>query len=175
MVVTNNDALYDLVGRLRGQGVSRTRTYWHDILGYNYRMTNIAAAIGLAQLKRVDETLKRKREIADQYKDRLASVRGVVLQSEPSWARNVYWMFSILVPAEKRKRLCDYLDRHGVETRPFFYPAHKMPVYTEYHKQEFPVAQMLATRGINLPSGPTVTDDEIHYVCSVVKRFLSKH
>ena len=175
MVVTNNDALYDLCVRLKGQGVSTTGTYWHDILGYNYRMTNVAAAIGLAQLERVTETLRRKREIANMYKRELNGVDGVVLQGEAPWALNVYWMFSILVAPEKRERLCDYLSQHGVETRPFFHPAHKMPVYAEYHKQEFPVAEKLAASGINLPSGPALTDDEIKYVCSVVKRFLREH
>jgi perosamine synthetase len=138
-------------------------------------MTNIAAAIGLAQLGRVNDTLKRKREIADFYRSRLEPVQGVVLQSEAPWARNIYWMFSILVPPAKRDRLCDYLSQHGVETRPFFYPAHRMPVYAEYEKQEFPIAQKLAASGINLPSGPTLTDDEIDYVCTLVKKFLREH
>jgi perosamine synthetase len=172
MVVTNDDALADLCVRLKGQGVSRADTYWHDILGYNYRMTNIAAAIGLAQLERVAETIRRKREIAHLYKSQLDAVEGVVLQGEAPWALNVYWMFSILVPPEKRERLRDYLRQQGVETRPFFHPAHTMPIYAEYRHQQFPVAQEIASRGINLPSGPTLIDDEIKYVCGAVKRFL---
>jgi perosamine synthetase len=137
-------------------------------------MTNVAAAIGLAQLERVTETLRRKREIADLYKRELNGVDGVVLQGEAPWALNVYWMFSILVAPEKRDRLRHYLDQQGVETRPFFYPAHTMPVYAEYNSQKFPVAQEIAVRGINLPSGPTLTDNEIKHVCTGVKRFLMK-
>jgi perosamine synthetase len=172
MVVTDNDAFSDLCVRLKGQGVSRTEMYWHDILGYNYRMTNIAAAIGLAQLERVTKTLKRKREIANLYERELNGVDGVVLQGEAPWALSVYWMFSILVAPEKRDRLRHYLSQRGVETRPFFHPAHMMPIYAEYNNQQFPVAQEIAARGINLPSGPTLTDVEVKHVCNAVKRFL---
>jgi perosamine synthetase len=172
MLVTNNDALADLCARLKGQGVSTTHTYWHDILGYNYRMTNIAAAIGLAQLERVAETIRRKREIAHLYKSELNAAEGVVLQGEAPWALNVYWMFSILVQPDKREPLREYLRQQGVETRPFFHPAHTMPIYARYRDQKFPVAEEIASRGINLPSGPTLIDDEIKYVCRAVKRFL---
>jgi perosamine synthetase len=174
MLVTNDDALADLCVRLRGQGVSATDTYWHDILGYNYRMTNISAAIGLAQLERVSETIRRKREIGNLYKSKLSAVEDLVLQPEAPWALSVYWMASVLVPPEKRNGLRDYLNDRGVETRPFFYPAHAMPVYAEYNHEKFPIAENIAARGINLPSGPTLADHEIEYVCDLIRRFLAK-
>jgi len=174
MVVTDSDSLSKLCRRLRGQGVVAENTYWHDILGYNYRMSNVAAAIGLAQLERVNETLARKRTIAEVYIGELGSVDGVVLQAEAPWARNVYWMFSILVSQKQREPLRLYLAQEMVETRPFFSPVHMMPMYSEHENRNLPVAQDLAVRGINLPSGPTLTDAEVRRVCHLVRQYLTR-
>ena len=174
MVVTNDSTLADRCFSLRNQGVSKTRTYWHDTLGYNYRMTNICAAIGLAQLERVSETIARKRDIARLYKTKLEHTRGLVTQGEESWAFSVYWMFSILVSPEKRDLLRRYLEDRAVETRPFFYPAHMMPIYLNYNTQGFPVAERISASGINLPSAPTLANDEIERVCDDINGFLGK-
>lgn len=170
MLVTNDDELAAHSRHLRGQGVSPTRTYWHDILGFNYRMTNIAAAMGCAQLERIDETLAAKRRVAQWYESYLGGIEGVTLQSEASWAKCVFWMNSILVAPEVRDPLMAYLAAGGIETRPFFHPAHTMPVYRS--SDSFPVAERLGASGINLPSYADLSEEQVAQICASVRRFV---
>lgn len=170
MVVCNDPVFAERCRHLRGQGVSATKTYWHDVIGFNYRMTNVAAAIGVAQLERVEEVLTAKRRIAERYIANLEGVPGVTLPPEMPWARNVYWMVSILVDPAHRDPLMVFLKDRGVETRPFFYPAHTMPMYAS--ETRFPVAERLGASGINLPSFPELTDGEIDMTCDLVKEYL---
>lgn len=170
MVVTNDANLADACRHLRGQGVSSTRTYWHDVVGFNYRMTNIAAAIGVAQLERVRDVLDRKRHIAERYASNLASVESVTLQHQPDWAENVWWMVSVLVEPARRDDFMAFLKEEGVDTRPFFHPAHTMPMYPS--ERSFPVAEYLGSAGVNLPSYPGLADEEIDFVCEAIRRFF---
>lgn len=172
MLVTNDAALAERARHLRGQGVSPTRTYWHDVLGYNYRMTNIAAALGCAQLERIDETLAAKRGLARLYREHLGGVDGVTIPADPPWAKAVYWMNCILVDPPLRDRLREFLGKEGVETRPFFYPAHTLPMYeTDLH---FPVAERLAASGMNLPSYPTLSEGEVGQICALIGDFMQQ-
>ena len=166
MLVTSDDPLAETARHLRGQGVSPTRTYWHDVVGFNYRMTNVAAAIGCAQLERVEETLRAKREIAAWYRERLHDVRGVELQREADWATPVHWMNSILVDPAIRDDLIAALASKGIETRPFFYPAHTLPMYAT--GGSFPVAERLGASGINLPSWPGLSEGQVDEVSAAV-------
>lgn len=172
MVVTDDDALAERCRHMRGQGVSPERTYWHDVLGFNYRMTNIAAALGVAQLGRIDDVLAAKRAIAMKYRERLADLPGVTFQPEAEWARNVWWMVSILVDPADRDALMLHMRDGGVETRPFFHPAHTMPVFAS--SESFPVAERLGASGINLPSFPELTDEQIDTVCSLVESYVAR-
>lgn len=172
MVVTDDAEFADTCRHLRGQGVSPTRTYWHDVVGFNYRMTNIAAAIGVAQLESIEDTLAVKRRIADRYRDRLAGVPGVTFQPEMEWATNVYWMVSILVDPSLRDGLMAFMRERGADSRPFFYPAHTLPMYLT--DERFPVAERVGASGINLPSSPTLTDDEVDLVCGLVAEFMER-
>jgi perosamine synthetase len=105
MVVTNDETLHDRVAHFKGQGLAKRREYWHDVIGYNYRMTNICAAIGLAQLERVNETIARKRRIAEQYRELLREL-PVTFHGEQKGTFNTFWMCSILTPkAEQRDPL----------------------------------------------------------------------
>jgi len=169
MVVTNNVKLAESCRHLRGQGVSPTRTCWHDVIGFNYRMTNIAAAIGCAQLERISSTISRKREIAKRYEAALSGLPGIVMQTEMPWATNVYWMVSILVANGLRDALMQHLQDNGVETRPFFYPAHTLPMYRS--EGSFPVSERIAASGINLPSFPDLTDEQVDSICRLVEDF----
>ncbi len=173
MLVTNDDELAAHSRHLRGQGVSPTRTYWHDILGFNYRMTNIAAAMGCAQLERIDKTLSAKRTVADWYRRYLEGIEGVTLQTEASWARCVFWMNCILVDPELRDPLMAHLAGEGIETRPFFYPAHTMPVYRT--SERFPVAERLGASGINLPSYAALEEEQVAGICASIRLFLGTH
>lgn len=173
MVVTVDRDFAERCRHLRGQGVSPTRTYWHDVVGYNYRMTNLAASIGVAQLQRIDDVIEMKRAIAARYCANLADIPGVTLPPEMPWAKSVYWMVSVLVEPALRDSLMEFLKENGVETRPFFYPAHIMPMYAA--GQSFPVAERLGASGINLPSFPELTDDEIDSVCALIRSYLDSH
>jgi perosamine synthetase len=170
MVVTNDETLYDRSVHFKGQGLAKHRQYWHDVVGYNYRMTNICAALGLAQLERADALLARKREIACLYREGLAGL-PVTYHDETPDVRHSFWMCSILVddPA-KRDPLREALENEGIETRPLFYPIHTMPMYSEKF-QRHPVAESLGWRGINLPSWPDLQGEQIDVICGRIKKF----
>lgn len=172
MVVTADDELAERCRHLRGQGVSPTRTYWHDEIGFNYRMTNVAAALGVAQLERIDEILERKKAIAAAYVERLAGIPELTLSPQAPWAASVYWMYSILVPPADRDPLMAHLAQNGVDSRPFFHPAHTLPMYRS--ERQFPVAEALGRSGINLPSFPDLTADELEVVTSAVRTYFAR-
>jgi len=170
MVICRDKEVYERACHLKSQGVSKSREYWHDVLAYNYRMTNICAAIGLAQLERADETIARKREIAAQYRRELVGL-PLRLQPEPEGYFHTYWMCSILLDAaSERVGLREYLKEQGIETRPLFPPANTMPhVYSD---ESFPVADSLSGRGINLPSYPALTDKQVTFICDAIKEYF---
>ncbi len=166
MVVTNNKQLATKLKMLRDHGVSGRRKYYHPNLGFNYRMTNLQAALGIAQLKKIEPIIEKKREIASWYKKYLQPiVPEIILQPEAKWAKNVYWMFSILAPKKGRKNrdfLIKELKRKGVDSRPFFFPLNKLPRYKT--EESHPVAEALGISGVNLPSGTDLTEDKIEYI-----------
>jgi perosamine synthetase len=173
MVVTNDQTLFDRAVHYRGQGLAKHRQYWHDVVGYNYRMTNICAAIGLAQLERVEEILKKKRNVANFYIKNLAGT-PLEHQKEVGNVYNSYWMFSVLASSyNEREELRVHLEKLGIETRPTFYPIHTMPMYS--HKfQKHEIAEDLGWRGMNLPSWPELTEAELSYICDSIKSFYAK-
>jgi perosamine synthetase len=171
MVVTNDETLFDRCVHFKGQGLAKHREYWHDVIGYNYRMTNICAAIGLAQLEQVNGFLIRKREISDNYKKAFENT-NLTYHSEHSDVYNSYWMCSILVQKpEQRDLLRDHLSKRRIETRPLFYPVHTMPMFADKF-QKHKNAENLGWRGVNLPSFPSMTDEEqIEIINSVLDFF----
>lgn len=172
MVCTNDKTLYDRAVHFKGQGLAKYREYWHDVIGYNYRMTNICSAIGLAQLERADEIIEKKRKLAGWYNQQLESL-PVTLHKETKDILHVYWMYTILVEnPEVRDNLREHLKQAGIETRPTFYPAHTMPMYTEKY-QKHPVAEDIGWRGINLPSYPDLTKEDVEFICERIKEFFS--
>jgi perosamine synthetase len=172
MVVTNDETLHDRVVHFKGQGLAKHREYWHDVIGYNYRMTNICAAIGLAQLERADTILAQKRRIAEWYMKALQGV-PVEFHRESPGTTHSYWMCSILVnKPEQREPLRDRLREEGIETRPFFYPVHTMPMYVQKY-QRHPVAEDLGWRGINLPSYPGLEEHDVMLICGHIKSFIN--
>lgn len=170
MVVCRDERLHQRCCHLKAQGVSSSREYWHVELAYNYRMTNICAAIGLAQLEQIDEILARKRAIADAYAEGLKGLPLKVHQEMPN-VRHSYWMCSVLLDdAAARDDLRRHLAELEIETRPFFYPAHTMPVYRE--EASYPVAESLSARGINLPSWPGLDQNETGRVIEVIRSYF---
>lgn len=172
MVVTDDETLYDRAVHFKGQGLAKHRQYWHDVIGYNYRMSNICAAIGLAQLERADELLAKKKQIAQWYADELAGV-PITLHREAGEVSHSYWMCSILVEdSAKRDPLREALENNGIETRPVFYPVHTMPMYARKF-QRHPVAESLGWRGINLPSWPDLNRQQVNKISACIKQFFS--
>jgi perosamine synthetase len=164
MCLTNDPATAEHLRLLRDHGMDPKRPYWHDIVGFNYRMTNLQAAVGVAQVKRIAGFIEKKREMAAWYAEALAPLARagrITLQPEAPWARSVFWMSSVVLAdtavsvEQVRARMSD----HGVDTRPFFHPAHLLPPYAT--GERLPVAEHLASHGINLPSGTCLVRDEV--------------
>lgn len=178
MVTTDDDALAARVRLLRGQGMDAERRYWFPVVGYNYRMMNIPAAIGLAQLERAGWHTARRREVADAYLRLLGGVPGLRWQAEREWARHAYWMFTVVLcdgEAGDRDLLAARLHEEGVETRPVFYPVHSLPPYREASRgEEFPVAENLARRGVSLPTWAGLSDEDLSYVCERLRACMSR-
>lgn len=177
MVVTNSDALARRVYQLKGQGMDFERRYWFPIIGYNYRMMNLPAAIGLAQLERADWHLARRQEIASWYAEQLRDVRGLAWQTEQEWGKRVHWLFTVMLSddiAISRDELMAQLERRGIETRPVFYPMHVLPPYREANDGEvYRVAEAIARRGISLPTWVGLTRADVLYVCDSLRECLS--
>ncbi len=173
MVTTNDDELMRLARRLRDHAFSDERHFWHKYLGFNYRMTNLQAAIGLAQTERLDELVEIRRTNAARYTAALSKIPGLTLPVERPWARNVYWMYGVLVEDEfgiARDELRRRLARRGIETRTFFIPIHLQPIYYRlFEGRRYPVSEELCRRGLYLPSGATLAGTEIDYVCEMVR------
>jgi perosamine synthetase len=173
MVVTNDKTLIERARHFKGQGLAPHREYWHDAIGYNYRMTNIEAAIGLAQLERADEFLRCKRALALQYARALADLPVMVHAEAPDTVHS-YWMVSLLVErAEDREPLRAHLAADGIETRPLFYPVHTMPMYSRSFRKHV-VAEDLAWRGINLPSWPGLCESQIRHIVASIRAFHAR-
>lgn len=172
MVITNNPELAKKMKHLKMQGVVDYREYWHDVVGYNYRMTNICAAIGVAQMEHIDKILAKKRQIAMWYNEFLQDT-PVTMHAEQEETVHSYWMCSILAPdAASRDELRAYLKEQEVETRPTFCLSHEMPMY--HSDSEFPVAKDLSARGMNIPSHPGLTKEEVKEISVIISNFFTK-
>lgn len=173
MVVCRDDAVADRVRRLRGQGLVPGREYWHDIAGYNYRMTNLCAAIGLAQLERIATILARKQRLDARYRSALAG-STLRFQRHHDDDQPSHWMTSVLTPeAGQRDPLRAALAMAGVETRPLFSPVHLMPMYGG-RRGAFPVAENLSGRGLNLPSWPDLSESQVAHVTATILDHLER-
>ncbi len=168
MVVTNNEELYKKMKLLKSQGVDPNKRYWHIVMGYNYRMTNLQAAIGLAQLENVDWHLTQRIRVADAYKKYFSGHENLFLmQAEPEGYHHVYWMNNVILSDEvklDRDEVMRRMEEKGVEMRPVFYPMHIMPPYLD-NTVSFPVAEKLGARGISLPTHAQLSDDDIKFIC----------
>nr|WP_243152241.1 DegT/DnrJ/EryC1/StrS family aminotransferase [Pseudoflavonifractor sp. 524-17] len=152
MLTTNQEELYTRTKLLRSQGADPHKRYWHTTAAYNYCMTNLQAAVGLAQLEKMEWHLEQRQRVARLYEKYLPRLRDLVtVQAIPEPASHVYWMNSIMLSDKVSKSRDQVLEEQNIETRPLFYPMHVMPPY-EDHTVECPVAESLAARGLNLPS-----------------------
>jgi perosamine synthetase len=172
MVTTNNEEIAGLVRRLRDHAFSEDRHFWHRYRGFNYRMTSLQAAVGLAQTERLPQFVEKRRATARLYRELLAGVPGLTLPRELPGRKNVFWMFGMLVDDAfgcTRDQLRHHLASQGIETRTFFIPMHLQPVYFAQNRgRRFPVAEELCRSGLYLPSGATLTEADVRFVAATV-------
>lgn len=155
MCLSNDEKLVSKMQILRDHGMSRTKKYWHDCIGFNYRMTNLQAAIGLAQLERIDIILKEKEEIENLYRSILSSCTDIEFQkNDLNDRKKVTWMISVLYNKDK-ERLMKLLENNRIETRPFFYPLSSMPIYEQYTFSN-KNSQSISKLGLNFPTNKAV-------------------
>jgi len=179
MLVVDDDRLAERARRLRNLGFQPGRRFLHAELGFNYRLTNMQAALGLAQVERMDEIVARKRRMGQAYTERLSEVAGLELQVQQPWARSVYWMFGLVLSEETgldAEQFAARLKASGVETRPFFLGMHEQPVLREqglFAGETYPVAERIARQGLYLPSGLALNEDQIDQVSQAVCEALA--
>lgn len=178
MVVTNDAVLAERLRLLRNLGFTKPR-FRHEVAGYNFRMTGYQAAMGLAQLKKIEQIIDGKRRMASTYTRFLADLPELQLPAELDWARNVYWMYGVVVkPHSKvtRDQLADSLWSCGIETRTFFCPMNQQPCLQSragFKAIPCPVADQLWENGLYLPSSPNLSDETIRIICSDIKKVFN--
>ncbi len=173
MCLTNDQMLAEKMRMLRDHGMNKNKRYWHDVVGFNYRLTNIQAAIGVAQLERIEEFVNTRISLAAAYTHELANVPVIILPPQHNNKRVYYWMYSIIL-AEKAKisrdQLIKILLEQGIESRPFFFPLHRMPPYFENKgDKKFPHSVTLSEQGISLPSYTNLPLETIKKICQIIK------
>ena len=179
MVLTDSPELAEKARSLRNLCFQSERRFYHEDIGYNFRLTNIQAALGLAQLERIERIVARKRWIGQEYTRRLSDIRDVQLPAEQPWARGVYWMYGLVLsdaPGIDASQLAQRLRDCGVETRPFFLGMHEQPVFRMrglFASERYPVAERLARQGLYLPSGVALTEDQLAQVCDALQKVFS--
>lgn len=178
MVLVRTPELAERARGLRNLCFQKKQRFLHDELGYNFRLTNLQAALGVGQIERIDEIVARKRAIAARYRELLADLAGVELPVEQPWATSVYWVYGLVLGEETGKTALQFAERLrelGVETRPFFLGMHEQPVFQRmglFRGEAYPVAERLARQGLYLPSGLTITEAQIVQVAAAVRESL---
>lgn len=176
MITTDDDELAVRLRLYRGQGMDPNRRYWFPVVGYNYRMTNIQAAIGLAQMEGIETALADRERLAAWYDAELSDLtEQIVLPAQAPWAKQVYWMYNIFLREgneNRRDQIMRDLDVMGIETRPVFYPMHVLPPYQE--NSSYPVADLWSQRGINLPTHQDLTQGDVKRIAQSLREVLSK-
>ena len=177
MLVTNSSDIYEKAKYWGNNAKDSHRMFWHTDIGYMYRMSNLLAALGLGQLERVDEFVDKKRQIFHWYQKRLGNIKGLLLNTEKKWAKNIYWMSSIVLDRDfgiTREKVMIRLKERLVDTRPFFYPMSMFPMYKSRSINN-PIAYHIGPNGINLPSGVNLTENQVDYISEQVKDVLLHH
>lgn len=180
MCLTNDEKLAEKMRILRNHGMSPQKKYWHEVVGYNYRMTNLQAALGVAQLSKIDFLVQKRREIAKIYNSVLEDVEGVKTPAEMPWAKNVYWLYTILIEKDEKNSGRDFvkqaLEKEGIETRPVFYPLHQMPAFRNYATSScsFIHAEEISKRGLSLPSSANLSPNDVKEIASIIRDVVER-
>ena len=178
MVLTSDPAYAEKVRSLRNLCFRPERRFYHTELGHNYRLTNMQAALGLAQLERIDQIIDKKRGMGKMYTERLEGIPGLQLPVEEAWARQVYWMYGLVLEelcGMDAVKFANHLEALGVQTRPFFLGMHEQPVFLDrglFKGEHYPIAERIAKQGLYIPSGLALTGAQLEDVCKAVRKVL---
>lgn len=179
MLLTSDDHLAKRCRDLRNLCFRPDRRFLHTELGHQFRLTNMQAAIGVNQVKRIEEIVERKRAIAAAYTARLGDLPGVQLPMEENWGRSVFWVYSLLLADDHPLDAVSFaaaLKAEGIESRPFFLGMHEQPVLHDmglFAGESYPVTERIARKGLYIPSGLAITDEQMDLVCAAVRKILS--
>lgn len=176
MLITDDEKLGERAKFLSTQTkeVLDNKAFYHPEIGYNFRMPNLLAAMGCAQLENIEDYIKAKKEHAKLYNELLKNVKGITIPIEKDWADNVYWLYSILVEddyAISRDQLIESLSNNAIESRPFFMPVNNMPPYKNCKCGNMSVTEELSCKGVNLPSSVGLKEEEIKLICEIIKTY----
>jgi len=179
MLTTNNEEYARKAKQLISMAFSENNRYEHEYLAYNFRMSNILAGIGVGQIKQVDKFIAKKRWIAEEYNKRLENIEGIQTPIEKNWAKNVYWMYGILLNNKfkiSRNQLIKYLMENEIESRAFFVPMHQQLVFHKvglFMNEKHPIAENLGMNGLYLPCSLNITIEQIEQVCNVIEKSIN--
>ena len=180
MIVTDRAELAEKARSLRNLCFQSGRRFYHEELGFNFRITNLQAALGRSQLEHMEQIVAKKSWIGREYTRRLAGLPGLQLPVEEAWARSVYWMYGVVVSEATgmdAETLARKLAEHGIETRPFFLGMHEQPVFRRrglFLNESYPVAERLARQGLYLPSGMALTEGQLEHVVKSLHEILEQ-
>ena len=175
MVVTDNREIAEKARAYRDLCFKPEKRFYHTELGCNFRMTNLQAAVGVAQLEQMDRFIEIRRNNARKYTDKLKKINGIKTPVEKDWAKNVYWMYAIELSEDlgiNAAQMAQQLAEKGIATRPFFLGLHEQPVFHKmglFIGERYPVAERIARQGLYLPSGHTLTKEQIGYICNAIE------
>jgi perosamine synthetase len=178
MIVTDDPLLAEKLRSFSNLCFQPARRFYHESMGFNYRLTNLQAALGLSQIQRMEEIIQKKRAIAAAYNERLKDIAELQLPSEENWARSVYWMYGIVLSDStslNAAQFADALRKREIETRPFFLGMHEQPVFHRrglFLNEKYPVAERIARHGLYLPSGLGLQENQINSVCDAIHSVL---
>ena len=179
MVLTDDLRLAERVRSLRNLCFQPQRRFYHEDLGFNFRLTNIQAAIGLAQLERMEKIVAQKRWMGQEYTRQLKDLMELQLPVEEPWAHSVYWMYGVVLSDKIGMNAVQFAQKladEGIETRPFFLGMHEQPFFNQrqlFLDKHCPVAERLARQGIYLPSGLNLNEDQLEQICNAVHNVIS--
>lgn len=176
-VLTNNSEIATRSRVLRDHGMSQKKKYYHVDIGYNYRMTNMQAAIGLAQVENLDNILTKRKKQMDKYYNELSNVSGITLRKYADWCKPVHWLMTITFDDNiDRDNFITYMKKQSIDCRQAINPVHRAKHFIkEYNEADFPVANKFSKQSVHLPSYTSLSDTQIKHICKVIKRFTKNH
>ena len=180
MLTMNRKEWYEKALLMRDHGMDKNRRYWHEVIGFNYRLTNLQAAIGVAQMEKIDQILRKRSQLAEIYNENLRDISEIVLPPSAPWAHPVCWLYSLLIDDNKtdisRDAFMTELLKAGIDTRPFFYPLTDMPLYR--HKGKTPIhyaiANKISYQGFSLPSSVKLTEQDLLRICNQIRNIITE-